>query len=104
MKQSQIFIPTLREKPSDAEVASHQLMLCERFIRRLSAGIYTYMSLAWSVIKKIENIIREELDGVGGTEMLLPALTPADLWRESGRFDTYGPEMMELKDRHNREF
>src|SRR5699024_4231436 len=104
MKQSQIFIPTLRETPSDAEVASHQLMLRAGFIRQISAGIYTYMPLAWRVIKKIENIIREELDAVGGTEMLLPTLIPADLWRESGRFDTYGPEMMELKDRHNREF
>jgi len=104
MKQSQIFIPTLRETPSDAEVASHQLMLRAGFIRQISAGIYTYMPLAWRVIKKIENIIREELDAVGGTEMLLPTLIPADLWRESGRFETYGPEMMELKDRHNRDF
>ena len=104
MKQSQIFIPTLRETPSDAEVASHQLMLRAGYIRQISAGIYTYMPLAWRVIKKIENIIREELDAVGGTEMLLPTLIPADLWRESGRFETYGPEMMELKDRHNREF
>ena len=104
MKQSQIFIPTLRETPSDAEVASHQLMLRAGFIRQISAGIYTYMPLAWRVIKKIENIIREELDAVGGTEMLLPTLIPADLWRESGRFETYGPEMMELKARHNRDF
>lgn len=104
MKQSQIFIPTLRETPSDAEVSSHQLMLRAGYIRQISAGIYTYMPLAWRVIKKIENIIREELDAVGGTEMLLPTLIPADLWRESGRFETYGPEMMELKDRHNREF
>ncbi|HLR88882.1 MAG TPA: proline--tRNA ligase [Atopostipes sp.] len=104
MKQSQIFIPTLREIPSDAEVASHQLMLRAGFIRQISAGIYTYMPLAWRVIKKIENIIREELDAVGGTEMMLPTLIPADLWRESGRYDTYGPEMMELKDRHDRDF
>lgn len=104
MKQSQIFIPTLREIPSDAEVASHQLMLRAGFIRQISAGIYTYMPLAWRVIKKIENIIREELEAVGGTEMMLPTLIPADLWRESGRYDTYGPEMMELKDRHDRDF
>lgn len=104
MKQSQLFIPTLRDTPSDAEVASHQLMLRAGFIRQVSAGIYTYLPLAWRVIQKIENIVREELDKVAGTEMHLPALIPADLWRESGRYDTYGPEMMELKDRHGRDF
>ncbi|HLR92860.1 MAG TPA: proline--tRNA ligase [Atopostipes sp.] len=104
MKQSQIFIPTLRETPSDADVPSHQLMLRAGYIRQISAGVYTYMPLAWRVIKKIENIIREELDAVGGTEMMLPTLIPADLWRESGRYDTYGPEMMKLKDRHDRDF
>lgn len=104
MKQSQIFIPTLRETPSDAEVPSHQLMLRAGYIRQISAGIYTYMPLAWRVIKNIENIIREELDAVGGTEMMLPTLIPADLWRESGRYDTYGPEMIKLQDRHDRDF
>lgn len=104
MKQSQLFIPTLRETPSDADVASHQLMLRAGFIRQISAGVYTYLPLAWRVIQKIENIIREELNAVGGTEMMLPALIPADLWQESGRYETYGPEMMKLQDRHDRDF
>ena len=98
MKQSQIFIPTLRETPSDAEVLSHQMMLRAGYIRQISSGVYSYLPLAYRVIQKIENIIREELNAVGGTEMLLPALVPADIWKESGRYDTYGPEMMKLKD------
>src|SRR5699024_1318922 len=93
MKQSQIFSPTLREVPSDAEAVSHQLMLRAGYIRQISAGIYSYLPLAWRVIQNIENIIREELNAVGGTEMMLPALVPADLWQESGRYETYGPEM-----------
>jgi len=104
MKQSQVFIPTLRETPSDAEAVSHQLMLRAGFIRQISSGIYSYLPLGWRVLKKIEDIIREELDAIGGTEMMLPTLIPADLWRESGRYDTYGPEMMKLKDRHDRDF
>lgn len=104
MKQSQIFIPTLRETPSDAEVLSHQMMLRAGYIRQISSGVYSYLPLAYRVIQKIENIIREELNAIGGTEMLLPALVPADIWKESGRYDTYGPEMMKLKDRHDRDF
>ena len=104
MKQSQIFTPTLRETPSDADVVSHQLMLRAGYIRQISSGVYSYLPLAWRVIQKIEGIIREELNAIGGTEMMLPALIPADLWRESGRYDTYGPEMMKLKDRHDRDF
>jgi prolyl-tRNA synthetase len=104
MKQSQIFSPTLREVPSDAEAVSHQLMLRAGYIRQVSAGIYSYLPLAWRVIQNIENIIREELNAVGGTEMMLPALVPADLWQESGRYETYGPELMKLTDRHGRDF
>lgn len=104
MKQSQIFIPTLRETPSDAEVPSHQLLLRAGFVRQISAGIYTYMPLAWRVIQKVEKIVREELNAIGGTEMMLPTLIPADLWKESGRYDTYGPEMIKLQDRHDRDF
>lgn len=104
MKQSQIFVPTLRENPSDAEAISHQLMLRAGYIRQISSGVYSYLPLAWRVIGKIENIIREELNAIGGTEMMLPALVPADLWEESGRYDTYGPELMKLKDRHERDF
>lgn len=104
MKQSQLFAPTLRDNPSDAEVKSHQLLLRAGYIRQVSAGMYAYLPLAYRVIKKIEDIIREELDRIGGTEILLPSVIPADLWRESGRYDTYGPELMELKDRHDRDF
>lgn len=104
MKQSQIFIPTLRDVPNDAEAASHQLLLRAGYIRQISAGVYTYMPLAWRVIQKINTIVREELNKTGGTEMMLPTLIPADLWKESGRYDTYGPEMMKLVDRHDRDF
>ena len=104
MKQSQIFSPTLREIPSDAEAVSHQLMLRAGYIRQVSAGIYSYLPLAWRVIQNIESIVREELNAIGGTEMMLPALIPADLWQESGRYDTYGPELMKLTDRHGRDF
>lgn len=104
MKQSQIFIPTLRDNPSDAEAISHQLMLRAGYIRQISSGVYSYLPLAWRVIQKIEDIIREELNAIGGTEMMLPTLVPADLWEESGRYDTYGPELVKLKDRHNRDF
>lgn len=104
MKQSQIFVPTLRETPSDAEVLSHQMMLRAGYIRQVSSGVYSYLPLAYRVIHKIENIIREELNAIGGTEMLLPAIVPADIWKESGRYDTYGPEMMKLQDRHDRDF
>lgn len=104
MKQSQIFSPTLRENPSDAEAVSHQLMLRAGYIRQISAGIYSYLPLAWRVIQNIEKIIREELNAIGGTEMQLPALIPADLWEESGRYETYGPELMKLTDRHDRDF
>lgn len=104
MKQSLLFAPTLRENPSDAEVKSHQLLLRAGYIRQISAGMYTYLPLAYRVIKNIEKIIREELDAIGGTEMLLPAVIPGELWQESGRYETYGPELMKLKDRHDRDF
>ena len=104
MKQSQLFAPTLRETPNDAEVVSHQLMLRAGYIRQISSGIYTYLPLAYRVIQKIEKIVREELDAIGAVEMLLPALVPASLWQESGRYETYGPEMMKMKDRADRDF
>ena len=104
MKQSLLFAPTLRDNPSDAEVKSHQLLLRAGYVRQVSAGMYAYLPLAYRVIKKIERIIREELDAIGGSEMLLPAVIPAELWKQSGRYDTYGPELMKLKDRHDRDF
>jgi len=104
MKVSQLLNPTLREVPAEAEVVSHQLMLRAGFIRKAAAGIYTYLPLGWRVIRKIEQIIREEMDASGGQELMLPIMQPAELWRETGRWDVYGPEMFRLKDRHDREF
>lgn len=99
-----MFIPTLKEVPADAESASHRLLLRGGFIRQNAAGIYSYLPLGYKVIKKIEQIIREEMDRTGAQELLMPAMQPAELWHESGRWDVYGPELMRLKDRHGRFF
>ena len=104
MKASQFFISTLKEAPADAEVASHRLMLRAGFIKRLSAGIYTYMPMGLRVIRKIEAIVREEMNAAGAIELLMPVVQPAELWQESGRFAKYGPELMRVKDRHDRDF
>lgn len=104
MKQSMTFIPTLREVPADAEVKSHQLMLRAGFIRQNTSGVYSYLPLAQKVLKKIEQIVREEMDKAGASELLMPPLQQSELWQESGRWYSYGPELMRLKDRHNREF
>ncbi|TXC91923.1 proline--tRNA ligase [Metabacillus litoralis] len=104
MKQSMMFIPTLREIPADAEVKSHQLMLRAGFIRQNTSGVYSYLPLAHKVLKKIEQIVREEMNQAGASELLMPALQQAELWQESGRWYSYGPELMRLKDRHNRDF
>lgn len=104
MKQSMMFIPTLREIPADAEVKSHQLMLRAGFIRQNTSGVYSYLPLAHKVLKKIEQIVREEMNQTGASELLMPALQQAELWQESGRWYSYGPELMRLKDRHNRDF
>ncbi|MFA6808293.1 MAG: proline--tRNA ligase [Eubacteriales bacterium] len=104
MKVSKLLNPTLREVPAEAEVVSHQLMLRAGYIRKSAGGIYTYLPLGWRVIRKIEQIVREEMDAKGGQELLLPIIQPAELWKETGRWDLYGPEMFRLKDRHNREF
>lgn len=104
MKASQFFISTLKEAPADAEIASHRLMLRAGFVKRLGAGIYTYMPMGLRVIRKIEAIIREEMDAAGGVELLMPVVQPAELWQESGRFAKYGPELMRVKDRHQRDF
>jgi prolyl-tRNA synthetase len=98
------FIPTLREVPADAEVKSHQLMLRAGFTRQNTSGVYSYLPLAHKVLKKIEQIVREEMNNAGASELLMPALQQAELWQESGRWYSYGPELMRLKDRHNREF
>jgi prolyl-tRNA synthetase len=104
MKASQTFISTLKEAPADAEVASHQLMMRGGFVKRLGAGIYNYMPLGLRVIRKVENIIREEMNRAGGIELLMPVVQPAELWQETERFQTMGPELLRLKDRHDRDF
>lgn len=104
MKQSKLFSPTLREVPSDAEVKSHQLMLRAGYIRQVAAGVYAYLPLARRVLDKVEAIIREEMDKVGSVEMTLPGLIPADLWKETGRYISYGEDLIKLRDRHDRDF
>ena len=104
MKASRFFISTLKEAPADTEVMSHKLMMRGGFIKRLGAGIYTYMPIGLRVIRKIENIIREEMNRAGAIELLMPIVQPAELWQETGRFQTNGPELMRVKDRHDRDF
>lgn len=104
MKQSMTLIPTLKEVPADAEIRSHQLLLRAGFIRQNASGIYSYMPLAKKVLQKVEAIVREEMDNAGAAELLMPALQQAELWQESGRWYTYGPELMRMRDRHEREF
>ncbi|MDD2510025.1 MAG: proline--tRNA ligase [Syntrophomonas sp.] len=104
MKASELFFPTLREVPSEAEVLSHQLLLRAGFIRKATAGVYSYLPLANRVLKKIMSIVREEMDRAGGQEVILPIVQPAELWKKSGRWEVYGDEMFRLKDRHNRDF
>lgn len=104
MLMSQIYSPTLRETPAEAEIVSHQLMLRAGLLRRSATGIYSYLPLGLRVIRKIEQIIREELNAIGSQEVLLPIVQPAELWHETGRWDDYGPEMFKLKDRNGRQF
>ena len=103
MRMSKLFVQTLREFPSDAEVMSHKLLVRAGYIRKLTNGVYNYMPLMWRVLKKIENIVREEMDNSGAQELLMPFVQPAELWNESGRWEVYGKELMRLRDRHNRE-
>ncbi|MEL3971294.1 proline--tRNA ligase [Rossellomorea oryzaecorticis] len=104
MKQRNTLIPTLRETPADAEIKSHQLLLRAGYIRQNASGIYSFLPLGKKVLKKVEEIVREELDAAGAAELLMPALQPSELWKESGRWGTYGPELMRMNDRHEREF
>jgi prolyl-tRNA synthetase len=104
MKATQTFISTLKEAPADAEVISHQLMMRAGFIKRLGAGIYSYMPMGLRVIRKVEAIIRDEMVRAGAVELLMPVVQPAELWMETGRFQAYGPELMRVKDRHQRDF
>ena len=104
MKASATFISTLKEAPADAEIASHRLMMRAGFIKRLGAGIYNYMPMGLRVIRKVEAIIRDEMNRAGAVELLMPVVQPAELWQETGRFQAYGPELMRVKDRHDRDF
>jgi prolyl-tRNA synthetase len=103
MRYSQTLLPTLKETPAEAEVVSHRLMLRAGFIRKLTAGIYTYMPIGLAAIRKVENIVREEMNRAGAQELLMPMVQPADLWIETGRYEKYGPELLRFHDRHDRE-
>src|SRR6267154_1527884 len=103
MRLSRFFLPILKENPKEAEIVSHRLMLRAGMMRQESAGIYAWLPLGFRVLKKIEQIVREEQDGSGAQEVLMPTIQSADLWRESGRYDDYGKEMLRFKDRADRE-
>jgi prolyl-tRNA synthetase len=103
MRLSRYFLPTLKETPSEAQIASHRLMLRAGLIRQEAAGIYAWLPLGFRVLKKIEQIVREEMNRAGAIEILMPTLQPSELWKETGRYDAYGPEMLRIKDRHERE-
>ncbi len=104
MRVSKLLMPTLREAPSDAEVISHQLMLRAGLVRKVAAGIYTWLPMGLRVLRKVEAIVREEMDGAGAQELLMSGVQPAELWEESGRWEQYGPELLRIKDRHDRDF
>ena len=103
MRLSSFFMPTLKETPTEAQIVSHRLMLRAGMIRQTSAGIYAWLPLGYRVLRKIEQIVREEQDAAGAQELLMPTIQSADLWRESGRYDDYGKEMLRITDRHDRE-
>ena len=104
MRASRMILPTLKETPADAEVISHQLMLRAGMIRKLAAGLYTWLPLGLRVLRKVEAVVREEMDAAGAQEVLMPVVQPADLWQESGRWEQYGPELLRIEDRHQRAF
>ena len=104
MKTSKFFIATQKEVPAEAEIVSHRLMLRASLIRRLSAGIYTWLPLGARVMRKVETIVREEMNRAGAVELVMPVVQPAELWQESGRWTEYGPELLRFKDRHERDF
>ena len=104
MRMSRLYAPTLREDPQDADIASHRLLLRAGCIRKTASGLYSYLPLAWRSLLKIEQIVREEMDAIDAQELMLPILTPAEFWHQSGRWNDYGPELMRISDRHDREF
>ena len=103
MRLTRYFLPTLKETPAEAQIVSHRLMLRAGMIRQSSAGIYSWLPLGYKTMMNIQRIVEEEQDAMGCQQMLMPTIQPADLWRESGRYDAYGPEMLRIKDRHDRE-
>ncbi|WP_430010418.1 proline--tRNA ligase, partial [Methylophaga lonarensis] len=104
MRTSNLLIATLKETPADAEIVSHQLMLRAGLIRRLASGLYTWLPMGLRVLRKTEAIVREEMNKAGAQEVLMPSVQPAELWQESGRWEQYGPELLRIVDRHQREF
>ena len=103
MKLSNYFLPILKEMPSEAKIKSHQLMLRSGMIRQSASGIYSWLPLGFKVLKKIENIVREEQNRAGAIELLMPTIQSSDIWKESGRYDDYGKEMLRIQDRHERD-
>ena len=104
MRVSQFFLSTLREAPTEAELISHTLILRAGLIKKLGSGLYTWMPLGLKVLRKIEDIVREEMNRNGAIEVLMPAIQPAELWQESGRWNLFGPQMLKIKDRHEHDF
>src|SRR5688572_15230999 len=104
MRVSQFFLPTLKEAPAEAEVVSHKLMLRAGLIRRLASGIYTWTPLGLRVLRRVETVVREEMNASGAIELLMPVVQPAELWQESGRWAQYGPELLRFKDANGRDF
>ena len=104
MKATQFFISTLKEAPADAEVVSHQLMTRAGLIKKLGAGVYSYMPMGLRVIQKVEAIVREEMNRAGAVELTMPVVQPAELWQETERFESMGPELLRIKDRHGRDY
>ena len=104
MRFSSLFAPTLKDAPTDAEVVSHKLLVRAGMIRQVARGIYDYLPLGLRVLRNVENIVREEMNRAGGQELLMPAVCPAELWKESKRWDLYGKQLLRIKDRHEREF
>jgi prolyl-tRNA synthetase len=104
LRMSSLYAPTLKEEPAEADLASHRVLLRAGMVRKTAAGVYSFLPLGWRSLRKIEQIVREEMDAIGSQEMLMPAMQPAELWLESGRWEMYGPELMRFKDRHGRDF
>src|SRR3954454_14266489 len=104
MRASQLLIPTLKETPADADIPSHRFMLRASLIRRLAAGIYTWLPLGLRVVRQVEAIVREEMNRAGALELAMPVVQPAELWQQSRRWQEYGPELLRFKDRHERDF